>query len=414
MNKPLTIIIPSFNNEIYLNPCLMSIINTGILDSMADIIVVNNGKQDIERVFSGNPAIRILNPGKNLGWEGGLELGMKESSSPFVVFQNDDTFLPPTGAGFYQRLLSRFADDNVAAVGPVTTCAGNMQSIYSPHCPRIPKEASLLIFFTVMVRRSHYDAVGGIDTTLPGGDDLDLSIRLRKAGYNLVVDPGAFIIHHGFKTGIRVKGDASVPGGWNSQEMTDRTNKRLIQKHGFKDWWKMMSGLTYEQHNPGAVDLEGNLVRSFVNGDKNIVELGCGPMKTIPKSIGIDRVPRGTVIPHLRSQLSVADIVADVGEPLPLEDESQDVVVARHILEHLPGTIQAIRNWKKVLKIGGKLIVAVPDEKVTHSIPLNPEHCHVFTRESLRDLMEVCGLVEVKSESANNGVSFVGCYERLN
>jgi len=60
------------------------------------------------------------------------------------------------------------------------------------------------------------------------------------------------------------------------------------------------------------------------------------------------------------------------------------------------------------------MIIAVPDEKVTRSIPLNPEHSHVFTQDSLKNLMEACGLIEVRSQSADNGVSFVGCYKRAN
>lgn len=414
MKKLINILIPTWNNEEFLVPCVISIIKTGILDSMADLIIINNGKQDIERHFGDNPAIKILNPGENLGWEGGLALGMKESTAPFVVFQNDDTFLPPSGASFYQRLLMRFQDDNVAAVGPVTTCAAGMQSIYHPSCPMIATEASFLIFFTVMIRRSHYDEVGGIDTSLPSGDDFDLSIRFRKAKKNLVVDPGAFIIHHGFKSGQRLKGDASTVGGWNSQEMTDRTNKYLITKHGFKDWWNSLRGLNYSQGNEIPIDLEGNLVRSMVNGDQRIVELGCGPAKTIERAIGIDRVPKGQVIPHLQGKISIADIIADVSKPLPLEENSQDVIIARHILEHCLNSVGTINEWKKVIRIGGKLIVAVPDERVTCGIPVNVEHVHAFTRESMKDLMGACGLKEIKSASSENGVSFVGCYERLN
>ena len=413
MTKPISIIIPTWNNEEFLNPCLISIIKTGILESMADLIIVNNGKQDIERQFGSNPAIKILNPGKNLGWEGGLELGMKESTSPFLVFQNDDTFLLPGGRMFYQRLLSTFQNDNVAAVGPVTTCAAGMQSIYHPGCPGVPMEAAFLIFFTVMVRRSHVEAVGGIDTTLPGGDDFDLSIRLRKAGFNLVVDPGAFIIHHGFKTGTRVHGDHSTKGGWNSQEMSDRTNKALIQKHGFKDWWKSMSGLTYSAGS-APTDLEGDLVRSYVNGAQQVVELGCGATKTVSHAIGVDRIPKGEKIPHLHGALSVADVVGDVSEPLPFETNSQDAVIARHILEHMPLEIKTLKNWKRIIKPGGKLVIAVPDERVTNSIPLNVEHCRTYSQESLRDTIELLGFREVKSESARNGVSFVGCYERMN
>ncbi len=410
--KPITIIIPTWNNEQFLTPCVYSIMRTGVLQDMADLIIINNGKQDIERTFGSVPGIRILNPGSNLGWEGGLELGMKESTSPFVVFQNDDTFIPPISARIYQRMLMFFQNDNVAAVGPTTTVAAGMHSIYGASCPNMPTEASFLIFFTVMVRRSHYDAVGGIDTKLPGGDDLDLSMRFRKAGYKLIVDPGSFLIHHGFKTGERVKGGPDTKGGWNSQDMVDRTNAYLIRKHGFQDWWKMRRGLTYKD-GPPQTDLEGDLVRRYIKESDKVLELGCGATKTVPWAIGLDRVPNGEPIPHLNGALSVADYVADVTMPLA-GFEPGDVVIARHILEHCIDPIATIHGWKKGLKMGGRLVIAVPDERVTKSIPLNPEHCHAFTMDSVENLMEACGLKLVGNESSNNGVSFVGCYERIN
>jgi len=412
VTKPITIICPTWNNEEFLVPCVRSIIQNGILDGLADLIIVNNGSQDIERHFGSHPAIKILKPGENLGWEGGLELGIKESKSPFLVFQNDDTYLPPSSASFYQRLLNHFTNDNVAAVGPATTCAAGIQSIYHPGCPRWPLETSYLIFFTVMVRRSHLEEVGGIDTSLPGGDDFDLSIRLRKAGHNILVDPGAFIIHHGFKTGTRVKGEHTSAGGWNSQEMSDRTNKYLINKHGFKAWWGAMRGLDYTNGYLPPEDKEGNLIRTMINGENNIVELGCGPQKTVEPSIGIDRVPKGEVIPHLQGQLSVADIVADVSEVLPIEDNSQDVVIARHILEHVLREIKTLKEWGRIVRPGGKLIIAVPDERVTQSIPLNPEHLRAYSEESLRDTMELLGWKTIETKSSQNGVSFVGVFQK--
>lgn len=100
-------------------------------------------------------------------------------------------------------------------------------------------EVHFLIFFTVMVRRSDLDAAGGVDVSAPGGDDFDLSIRFRNLGKKLLINPSAFIIHHAFKTGERVRGGPDTSGGWNSIEMRDRTNKWLIQKHGFKNTWRL-------------------------------------------------------------------------------------------------------------------------------------------------------------------------------
>lgn len=413
MQKPIDIIVPTYNNEEYLNPCVVSILKTGVLSDLANLIIVNNGKQDIERAFGGHPSIKILNSDKNLGWEGGLELGLKNSTAPFVVFQNDDTFIPNSSALFYQRLLSSFQDESIAAVGPSTTCAAGLQSIFHPSCPQTKLEVSYLIFFTVMVRRAHLDAVGGVDTQLPGGDDFDLSMRFRKAGHHIVLDPMAFIIHHGFKTGTRVRGTSEMKGGWNSVEMTDRTNQYLIRKHGFKDFFKTLTGLNYSNQAP-AQDLEGDIVRSFINGQESIVELGCGGKKTVDRAIGVDRVKKGMLIPQLHGVVSVADVVSDVREDLPFEKSSQDVVVARHILEHCIDSVQVVKKWKDILKVGGRLVVAVPDERVTTGVPLNPEHVHAFTPLSLKSLFESCGLKEIESKSCNNGTSFVGCYERLN
>lgn len=412
MKKAISIVIPTFNNPEYLNPCVDSIIKTGILNDLAELKIVNNGKQNIKEVFGWHPAIEVYEPGENLGWEGGLDYAIKRTDTPFLCFQNDDTFLPSVSSLFYQRLLTRFANPNVAAVGPSTTVAAGLQSVYHPNAPRTAIEVAYLIFFTVMVRRSHLEAVGGIDTTLPGGDDLDLSIRFRKAGHHVVLDPAAFIIHHGFKTGTRVRGDSNRDGGWNSPQMTDRTNQYLIRKHGFKDFIGLWSGLNYEKGNDS--DLEGDIVRSLINGEENVLELGCGGKKTVEKAIGIDRVAKGQPIPHLPGTVSVADIIGNVEDPLPIEPGTQDAIIARHILEHCIDSVGTVNRWKSVLRPGGKLIVAVPNETITASIPLNFEHVHAFTPESLRSLMGACGLREVKSLDSGNGVSFVGCYERMN
>lgn len=48
------------------------------------------------------------------------------------------------------------------------------------------------------------------------------------------------------------------------------------------------------------------------------------------------------------------------GKTLPFADESQDYVFSSHCLEHIEDYEQAIKEWYRVLKIGGYLIVTVP------------------------------------------------------
>lgn len=411
------ILIPTWNNAEFLNPCVDSIVKTGALGDLARLIIINNGKQPIKDMVGDHPDIIVLDAKENLGWEGGLKFGLQHSDAKYVVFQNDDTHIPPpsTRTNFYQNLILPFGNDKVAAIGPVTTVAAGPQSIYHPMCPRTVTETTFLIGFCMAVRRDYLEQAGGIDDTLRGGDDFDLSIRLRKLGKGLVINPYAFLIHHGFKTGTRVKGDHTTKGGWNSVEMQDNTNHDLIVKHGLKAFVKAMYGIDYDNSPVGTdftmADKEGEIVLSFVEG-QNVLELGCGGQKTVPHAIGVDKFIKGENIPII-SKISVADVKADVQEPLPFEDGSQDVIIARHILEHCLDTVGTLRNWGKVLKTGGRLIVAVPDEDVTVGVPLNPEHVHAFNAKSLKNVMEACGFKEISISEGVNNLSLVGCFEKV-
>lgn len=412
-NHLLSVIVPTWNNPSFLTPMVRSMLKAGHLhNGLLELIIVNNGKQPCESEFGHLPNVKVLNAGDNLGWEGGLKLGLQHTTSPFVCFQNDDVYIPVTGFHFYENMLTVFRDQSVGAVGPVTTCAAGIQSTYHPASPQSITDVRWLIGFCMMVRRSALDAAGGIDDLLPGGDDFDISIRLAQAGYKLKVQHMSFLIHHGFKSGERLKGDHTVDGGWNSPQMQERTNKALIQKHGFATFYRTMFSQVIEVPAEPDQNLEEALVRSLVKSGNRVLEIGCGPKKTHPDYTGLDRVAKGDVIPNLNGAVSEADITAEAVE-LPLEDATYDTIVARHILEHCVDLSEVLTEWARVLTPGGQLIIAVPDEEITKSIPLNPEHVHAFTQKSLKALVEFHGFRLVSSQSTGNNVSLVAVFEKL-
>lgn len=232
------IIIPTMDNRAFLGPCLASLLeNTrGVTPR---IWVVNNGAPDSCAWLDDTP-ITVLRAGRNVGWERGLQLGLDRSAAPLVLFLNDDTLFLRPQRDWLTRLATDLDDPNVAAAGPSSNMvAGPQSTTVQLTAPRY--QARYLIGFCLLVRRSALEEVGGIDTTLPGGDDIDLSIRLRAAGYTLVCDRSAFVYHYGFRTGVRVHGDHTRQGGWNSQEMIGATANALIAKHGqaaFNDTWR--------------------------------------------------------------------------------------------------------------------------------------------------------------------------------
>lgn len=57
------------------------------------------------------------------------------------------------------------------------------------------------------------------------------------------------------------------------------------------------------------------------------------------------------------------DVVADLSDPLPFADGEVDLIYAAHVLEHFPtDTVpRLLADWRRVLRPGGLLLVAVPD-----------------------------------------------------
>ncbi len=262
-----TIIIPTWNNPSYVVACINSILMHTMSRENLRILVVNNGDREIENFLTKHELVKIIHADKNLGWEGGLKLGLEHTTSEIVCFMNDDTFVPYSSNQWLLRCLSQFRNKHVAAVGPVSNVVRGMQNIFfDQFAGAASPYASFLIGFCVFVRRSDLEAAGGVDDTLPGGDDFDLSIRLRKLGKKLVICRDAFVYHHGFKTGERIRGSSDRPGGWNSVDMSEKTNMALIKKHGFRTFIECNYG---GLENPEGLrqpsrDVEKTVVASFV------------------------------------------------------------------------------------------------------------------------------------------------------
>ena len=158
-----------------------------------------------------------------------------------------------------------------------------------------------------------------------------------------------------------------------------------------------------------GVDTEGDLVRSFSSGD--VVELGCGGVRTVEGSTVVDRVIKGEEIPFV-AQASIADIECDLNNSFPLLSDAYDTVIARHIIEHCIDPVHFMLECRRILRKKGKLIIAVPDEDSVNGIDLNPEHIHVFTKDSLKNLGEVCGFKPIEYAQGYNVTGLLVVFER--
>src|SRR5205807_1930709 len=80
----------------------------------AEVIVVDNEGSASEVIKRAHPAqVRLLEPGRNLGYAGGCNLGAAEATSDVLVFLNPDTVVGP---GALVRLATTLEDRSIGIV----------------------------------------------------------------------------------------------------------------------------------------------------------------------------------------------------------------------------------------------------------------------------------------------------------
>ena len=87
------------------------------------------------------------------------------------------------------------------------------------------------------------------------------------------------------------------------------------------------------------------------------VDLGCGGDKVTLSAIGFDLEE-----PYTHVGDDVIEMKGDARE-LPFNDNVLDFVYSSHLLEDFPNTGNVLKEWIRVIKPGGYLILYLPDEK---------------------------------------------------
>ena len=103
--------------------------------------------------------------------------------------------------------------------------------------------------------------------------------------------------------------------------------------------------------------------------NKVIVDLGCGKRK-YPGSIGIDRI-----------ELEGVDIVTDLDKGIPLDDNSVDMLVSFHFLEHVNDFTHMVEEIHRVVKQNGIVKIRVPYFNCFDAFT-DPTHKNFFTERA--------------------------------
>lgn len=406
MNNLLTVAIPTMENFQQLGWCLLSLLD--YTDFPLEIEIVSNSPKDRDMLESAvarmesRDRIRIRHMGYNSGWMGAINAALMDCKTPYFCMMNDDVVFIPKSSHFWSELIRPFNCPDVGAVGPCTNYVAGAQSLMAVGVPPVVS-TTLLIGFCMVVRTAELQAMGGLDANLPGGDDLDLSIRYLKEGKHLIINRECYLHHFGQQTGIRVS------TGWNSPSHQEATNNALIRKHGIKAWhltssagWGPVPWATSNGEEASWLAEKLDKLR----GSKGL-DVGCGGRKIQGEGVevvGIDIRPKGdTGVGGQKGLPCAADVEANA-EKLPFGDGEVDFIHAGHLLEHLVAPLSALREWRRVLKEGGTILLRVPDQSRNDTISLDCTHLHAFTDTSLQEMVGLAGFDVVDCRSVDWGV----------
>jgi ADP-heptose:LPS heptosyltransferase/predicted SAM-dependent methyltransferase len=153
-----------------------------------------------------------------------------------------------------------------------------------------------------------------------------------------------------------------------------------------------------------------------------VLDLGAGGLRTYAHFTTVDNLTDARLFGHQMKP----DVIVDSCEKLDIfGDRSVDAVFSSHLLEHLEDTVAVLREWWRLVKVGGHLVLYLPHADYYPNIGqpgANPDHKHDFRpadiKRAMREILPEAGghgwdLVVNESRNGGNEYSFLQVYRKL-
>ncbi len=220
--EPVSIIIPTKNNAEVLQRCLDSIREKSTYSSY-EVIIIDNGSSD-ENTLNYLSSLEVTEGFRVLRYPGEFNypeinnFGAAEAGGSHLVFLNDDTEIisadwleallehsqmPDTGA---VGALLLFPNGLIQHAGVVVGMRGSASHAFykcdanSPGYMNLAgcvRNVSAVTAACMMIEKAKFDRVGGFNTSFRVAmNDIDLCIRLLRAGFYNIFTPHASLLHH--------------------------------------------------------------------------------------------------------------------------------------------------------------------------------------------------------------------------
>ena len=216
--KKISIIIPVRDRVDLLARCLDSLKSKTSYAPYEIVVVANDSVSEDARACFSHLKHRLLNYSGPFNFSAINNFAVKQTNSPWLLFLNDHTEVfdgdwlttmaehvqrPEVGA-VGPRLL--YPDDTVQHAGIVVGVGGIAEHAFRGLPAEAPgvcrqlqatRNYSAVTSACLLTRRDVFDEVGGFDESLPVSfGDVDLCLKMRRAGYVIVYTPFAKLYYH--------------------------------------------------------------------------------------------------------------------------------------------------------------------------------------------------------------------------
>ncbi|MBO8183261.1 MAG: glycosyltransferase family 2 protein [Archaeoglobus sp.] len=203
-----SVVIVSYNHKKYLKACLESVLK----EKPYEIILVDNGSDGTAEFVRDNyPYVKVIKPGKNLGYAGGNNLGVKHARGDYIVILNPDTIVEK---GWLKELLKPLKNGKKVITTPkiliydgsaINTC-GNINHFTGltftrglgerPSRYYKPEYMSGFSGCCFAMKKKDFLELGGFDDSFfTYNEDSDLSWRASLNGFKIVFIPTSIVKH---------------------------------------------------------------------------------------------------------------------------------------------------------------------------------------------------------------------------
>lgn len=271
-NPLISVIIPNKDHTDDLELCLFSMTRKSTYRNYEILIVENNSEKEetfeyYRKLPDRYPKARVLTWEKEFNYSAINNFAAKEAKGEYLLFLNNDVeILTPD---WMEEMLQNCQQENVAAVGaklyyPDDTIqhagvvlglggiAGHIMCRASKEDPGYfgrmisVQEISAVTAACMMVKKSDFDAVGGLDETFQVAfNDIDLCMKFRAAGKKIIFTPYAELYHYESKS----RGLEDTP---EKQFRFDKEVKRFQEK------WAQQLEMEDPYYSPNLSVTEGD------------------------------------------------------------------------------------------------------------------------------------------------------------